>query len=456
MRQWWRRSQMYPITPTWPKRGSASAWSRWAEAAKTSTVWTLHLWICSSAGPRAPENTSSGLIWASFAVADEVHTRCYRRVFRGAPERPEERQYPARPGRGLHPEPGIREGWGAGWSSETSENCNATANDTRSWSDKIFVYSSACLRSHDNVSLSFQLWRTTRRRWTLTTSRNWKTAWSERRSCWKSPRRGTTTRSSASAGKRRERVLSGQQCGVLVAPGRPLWIHQSGVPTSRRSSRLTGSWRSSGTRTTSSPRWRKRRRRRSLLTSPQLKRSWPTQVSISLLSLFVNVLLCFSVSPFSFQKWDRSSMLARIRWTQRTSREGEDGNNRGLSTLTPSSLAAASTSNSSTTKTRGRPCPHTHTPGGRWGGGEHPPSLPPSRSDLDLVWPTTWRWREVKDDNRERICVVAEWRETLLWDGNSKLHKLNSWDLNFLLICLFRSFGRGTFLSVAQDCNEFF
>lgn len=183
----------------------------------------------------------------------------------------------------------------------------------------------------------------------------------------------------------------------------------------------------------------------------------PRSASLSYLCL----LMCCGASAsrrFSFQKWDRSSMLARIRWTRRTSREGEDGSSRGLSTLTPSSLAEASTSNSSTTKTRGRPCPHTHThtPGGRWGGGEHPPGLPPSRFDSDLVWPTTWRWREVKDDNGERICVVAEGREALLRDGNSRLQKLNSWDLNFLLICLFHSFGRGTFLSVAQDCKEFF
>lgn len=65
------------------------------------------------------------------------------------------------------------------------------------------------------------------------------------------------------------------ESGVL-----PLWIccFHLGAPTSRRSSKLTGSWRSSGTPITSSPRRRRRRRRRSLSTSPRLKRSWPTQV----------------------------------------------------------------------------------------------------------------------------------------------------------------------------------
>lgn len=42
MKRWWRRSQMSPITPTWPRRGSASAWSRWVEAAGSK----LHLWVC--------------------------------------------------------------------------------------------------------------------------------------------------------------------------------------------------------------------------------------------------------------------------------------------------------------------------------------------------------------------------------------------------------------------------
>lgn len=37
--------------------------------------------------------------------------------------------------------------------------------------------------SHDAAAVAFQLWRTTKRRWTLTTSRRSKKVWSERRSC---------------------------------------------------------------------------------------------------------------------------------------------------------------------------------------------------------------------------------------------------------------------------------
>lgn len=171
MKRWWRQSQMPPITPTWPRRGSASAWSRWVEAIKTSVLcwprvtqrsercifesvnnlpFLYQLAWGSWVSTRAPVNTSRAYRCIFAVVADEVDTRCYRCVFRGSPERSKECQYPARPSRGVHPEPGIWEGWGAGSCSEIYENCNATA---KIWSDKIFIYLSAFKCSHDTVCL---------------------------------------------------------------------------------------------------------------------------------------------------------------------------------------------------------------------------------------------------------------------------------------------------------------
>lgn len=89
-----------------------------------------------------------------FAVADEVDVRCYRCVFRGSPERSKECQYPARPSRGVHTEPGIWEGWGAGTCLEIYENCNVTANNIKIWRDKIFIYLPTYKCSHDTVTLS--------------------------------------------------------------------------------------------------------------------------------------------------------------------------------------------------------------------------------------------------------------------------------------------------------------
>lgn len=43
MSRWWRRNQMSRITPTWPKRGSASAWWRWVEGLTASELRWPHV-----------------------------------------------------------------------------------------------------------------------------------------------------------------------------------------------------------------------------------------------------------------------------------------------------------------------------------------------------------------------------------------------------------------------------
>ncbi|XP_049613907.1 dnaJ homolog subfamily C member 3b isoform X2 [Syngnathus scovelli] len=93
-------------------------------------------------------------------------------------------------------------------------------------------------------------WRTTKRRRSLTaTATTSEKGWSEPGSCSRSPARETTTRFSESDGR----------------------------PASRRSSRPTGSWRSSGTPTTSSRRPRRRRPKGSSSTLRRPRKSSPTQ-----------------------------------------------------------------------------------------------------------------------------------------------------------------------------------
>ena len=140
------------------------------------------------------------------------------------------------------------------------------------------------------ITVCFQLWKTTSKPKSLTAKANamiWKKGWSELRNFSKSLKRGTTTRSSVWEGNQPRLITNiftslilqlyltspiSLQITLMYAAFSP------GVQTSRRSSRRTGSWRSSGIPTTSSPRRIRKKRRRGLSTSPRLKKSSLTQV----------------------------------------------------------------------------------------------------------------------------------------------------------------------------------
>lgn len=170
------------------------------------------------------------------------------------------------------------------------------------------------------MCVSLQPWRITKRQESLTTPTISEKGWSEHRNCSKSLVRGTITRSSVSAGNQSDRCcskpcllpLEWQQTltdradhAIQLCPSLPF----PGMQISRRSSRRTGSWHSSGTLTTSSPRLRRKKPKRSLSTLLRLKRSSPTQVRRSLLLCVIIIIiiciiaLCFRNTADTYCEW---------------------------------------------------------------------------------------------------------------------------------------------------------
>lgn len=239
--------------------------------------------VCSRDFP-SNSNLLQTLTVSFLALVVKVGPRGDRHVLRGPPEGSTKCQHPARPSRSLHPKPGIRERWKGPYSSKLLYvpmfcfsgftflgKVSMACSKSRGLIDFIFtlhVFGSSCGRLPRG-------------------ERVWRQPGSKRRS-------GASPE--AAENLPQEGLLQDPRCRQVTRPIRPSTNHVSEpkfVPsiqiilfppetqTNRRSWRPTGSWRSSGTPTTSSQRAIKRRQRRSSLTSPRPKKSSQIQVRSS-------------------------------------------------------------------------------------------------------------------------------------------------------------------------------